>query len=285
MRDIPHAPPTTRSTTEPQFLTVAGRRLFALKITPTGPVRGALLYLPPFAEEMNRCRSHAVAQARALAAIGYTTLILDPSGTGESDGEITDPDWATWQADAIGAAQWLAAQSRLPLTLWGVRTGALLVADVADSGQVAVDRLLFWQPVLDGALFINQHLRLRLASLMVHDGERETSETIRARLAAGEAVEIAGYPLSGRMADSLAARKLAASSTLARHRLAWIEMAAKAEQPLGPASRKLLDALASAGAPPAQTAVAAGPLIWQLQEREDAPALMAATVSLMEATA
>lgn len=269
------------STAKPFFLQLNGRRLFALQFSPTGPSTGAVLYLPPFAEEMNRCRSHVAAQARALAGIGFICLIVDLYGTGESDGDITDPDWSMWQADAIAAAKWLAGETGHPVTLWGARTGALLAADVADSGQVAIDRLLFWQPVLDGSLFLTQYLRLRMASLMLHDADRETTETIKARLAAGEIVEIVGYPLSGRMADGLAARHLSTNTSLKRLDTIWIEMAAKSEQPLAMASRRLLDSLAATGAPPASTSVVVGPLVWQLQQREEAPALLATTLALM----
>ena len=49
----------------PVFLPLNGRRLFGLQIVPVGrPCTGALLYLPPLNEEMNRCRAHVVLQAR-----------------------------------------------------------------------------------------------------------------------------------------------------------------------------------------------------------------------------
>ena len=55
--------------TLPGFVEVAGRRLFTLEFIPGGACRGAVLYLPPFAEEMNRLRSHVAAQARALVGL------------------------------------------------------------------------------------------------------------------------------------------------------------------------------------------------------------------------
>ena len=60
---------TRSSTSHPQFLTLNGRRLFALRIEPVGPCRGSVLYLPPFAEEMNRCRSHVAAQPMSRRAV------------------------------------------------------------------------------------------------------------------------------------------------------------------------------------------------------------------------
>jgi exosortase A-associated hydrolase 2 len=271
---------TRSARAQPLFLELNGRRLFGLQIVPTGPCTGALLYLPPFNEEMNRCRSHVVMQARSLAARGWHCLLLDPHGTGESDGQVTDGDWDHWLADAAAAGQWLVRATGQPLAVWGIRTGALLAAELAHQPGAAVSRLLFWQPVLDGKLFVNQHLRLRIASQMVHDGAQETTESIRAQLAAGEAVEVAGYPLTGRLADAIAARRMVDFTGMARARIDWLEIVAKAEQPLLPASRKLTDALTAASARVA-TATVVAPPIWQLQKREDAPGLQTASLALM----
>ncbi|MDE2161212.1 MAG: hydrolase 2, exosortase A system-associated, partial [Burkholderiales bacterium] len=192
----------------PRFLELGGRRLFALDIVPAGSCRGAVLYLPPFTEEMNRCRAHAARQARALAALGYRCLLLDYHGTGESGGSTPEGDWDLWLDDARRAARWLADDSALPLTVWGVRTGALLAARLAAARETDVERLLFWQPVLDGKQFLNQHLRLRIATQIVHAEARETTESIRARLRAGETIEVGGYPLTPALAEGLAAMRL-----------------------------------------------------------------------------
>lgn len=272
------APRATEMT--PMFLTLNGRRLFALQVAPRGAVQGTVLYLPPFAEEMNRCRNHVAATARALAARGQRVLLLDLYGTGESDGQIAEPDWGLWRDDAVAAARGLHADAGgLPLTLWGLRTGALLAADVAAAApELPLARLLFWQPVLDGKTFINQHLRLRMASQLVHDGDRETSESLRARLAAGEPIEVAGYPLSGAMADSLGARRIGDLPSLARQPLAWIDVVTRPDQKLALPSQKLVDSLRAAGGQVEVQQVVA-PQIWQTNDREHAPALLDATVA------
>lgn len=272
------APRSSRA--QPLFLELNGRRLFALHITPTGPSTGAVLYLPPFAEEMNRCRSHVASMARALATTGQQCLLLDPVGTGESQGEITDSDWNHWRDDALAAARWLRSQGAGPLTLWGIRTGALLAAEVAAGADFAIDRLLYWQPVLDGKMFLNQYLRLRIASQLVNDADRETTEQIRERLSAGEAIEIAGYPLTGRLADALAARRLAAVQPPAGTRVDWIEVVAKPEQPMALPSRKLVDTWLGAGTSVRAETVAC-PMIWQLHRRDDAPQIEALTLRMM----
>ena len=72
----------------PFFLEVSGRRLFAVHHPPVDGRRvlGHVLCVPPFNEEMNRCRSMITLQARALALLGIGTLLLDLHGTGDSAG-------------------------------------------------------------------------------------------------------------------------------------------------------------------------------------------------------
>lgn len=271
---------TRTSITRPLFLEFNGRRLFAVEMIPTGPCTGAVLYLPPFAEEMNRLRSHAAAQARAFAALGLRTLLLDHYGTGESEGGTADVDWTIWRDDSMAAARWLHEQSGHTPTAWGARTGALLAAELAADSSAPVSRLLFWQPVSDGQVFLTQYLRLRIASQVVSDGERETTEMLLQRLHAGEVVEVAGYPLTGGMADALAQRRLGSLLQHGRQPVAWIEVVAKPEQPLAPASRRVLQDLAEGRA--VQSRAAACPMVWQVAKRVDAPELIAATLDSMQ---
>jgi exosortase A-associated hydrolase 2 len=267
------------STARAAFVTVNGRRLYTLQIVPTGAVRGSILYLPPFVEEMNRCRASVAAMARLLAARGWQVMLPDHVGTGESEGEIADGRWEHWRDDAAALAAQLQADSGHVPMLWGIRLGALLAAELVHTGAVSARRLLFWQPVLDGKLYLNQHLRLRIASQLVADGERETTDSIRKRLAAGEDVEVAGYVMTDALAAAFERRRMADwQAALAGTRLHWLEMVAQPQQPLGVPSRKLVDALTAAGAQ-VQTETVACPLIWQMYEKFDAGALLQATLA------
>src|SRR5512143_2367551 len=134
----------------PQFINTPAGRLFTLYFPAHGRPRGALLYLPPLAEEMNRCRSLASAQARSLAKGGYAALLLDHFGTGDSTGELKDATWDIWHADLDAGAAWLEQQTGLPVMLWGCRLGALLAAEAASRAPERFRRLLFWQHVIDG---------------------------------------------------------------------------------------------------------------------------------------
>jgi hypothetical protein len=73
----------------PAFIDGSGGRLFTLYFAPDAAVsaRGGLLFIPPFAEELNRSRHMVVKTARALAAAGWGVLLLDLFGTGDSEGD------------------------------------------------------------------------------------------------------------------------------------------------------------------------------------------------------
>lgn len=264
----------------PHFHGVNGRRLFGLTWQPDGPTKGTVLYLPPMAEEMNRCRTHVADTARALAAAGWRCLLLDPYATGESEGDSDEADWDTWVADTVELTRQLSA-AHGPIALWGVRTGALLAAEAARHARQQVCRLLFWQPVLDGALFLNQTLRLRIASQMVHEGAKETTDSLRRQLADGETLEVAGYPLPGRLAMALNERKMAALCQDTTLPVSWLEVVSAAGGAPSPASRKAIDAWPST----VQLQTVVCPMVWQVYDREHAPDLVSGTLALLDRSA
>ncbi len=274
----PHAP-ASPTVAVPEFVTVNQRRLFTLTWQPAGhqAPTGTVLYLPPLAEEMNRCRSHVADTARALAAQGWRCVLLDPYATGESEGDSEAADWDLWVADAATLVERLAA-GHGPIVLWGVRSGALLAAEVASRVPQQVQRLLFWQPVLDGSLFLNQTLRLRIASQMVHDGAKESTDSLRRQLAEGHTLEVAGYPLPGRLAMALNERRMAVLSQGLTLPVCWLEVVSAEGAAPAPASRKAIEAWPV----PVLLHTVACPMVWQVHGREDAPGLADTTLRLLQ---
>ena len=199
------------SVPEARFLPVNGSDRFCLLHLPADRPRGSILYLHPFAEEMNRARAVAARQARAFAAAGYAVLQIDLQGCGDSAGDFSDATWPGWHADALAAAELLQDRFDAPLCLWGLRSGALLAGEVARALPSGV-ALLLWQPVLSGRQHLQQFLRLSLAADMLEgraDREKGSSTTLLAQLDSGRAVEIAGYTLAPALALGLAASALA----------------------------------------------------------------------------
>lgn len=264
------------------FLATAQGERFCLYHAPQGSCRGALVYVHPFAEEMNKARRMAALQARALAARGYGVLLIDLHGCGDSDGDFSDARWQGWKDDLAAASAWLLARLDCPVGLWGLRLGALLALDYARGAAQPVAQLVLWQPVTDGALFLTQFLRLRLAGAMLDQGAAAGGGTaaLRATLAAGDALEVAGYLLAPGLAsalDTLDAGKLAPPCPT--H---WLEIVASAERGLPPGAARIRAAWERDGAPPMVRTVACAPF-WATQESAECPALIDATIAALEA--
>lgn len=189
---------------EPFFLEGAPGQRFCLFHPPARRCRGALLYVHPFAEEMNRSRRMAALQARALAARGYGVLQIDLHGCGDSSGDFGDARWETWRDDLARGAAWLDARLGAPLTLWGLRLGALLALDYARQARRAPARMLLWQPVTRGSAYLTQFLRLRMAGDLLEGGAAQAGTgALRQALLDGEMLEIAGYDLAPALAAAI----------------------------------------------------------------------------------
>lgn len=265
----------------PLFIDGARGRLFGVFFPSTVRPRGSYLYLPPFAEEMNRCRALAAEQARRFAQIGVQSLLLDPFGTGESEGGLEEASWEQWADDARQAARWLQAETGGQPGLWGMRLGALLASQLLAETPQAFSRLLLWQPVTSGKQFMTQYLRLRVAWLMERGQKGETTESIRADLASGSVVEVAGYPLSGTLVAGIdQARFPQAPAALGGCRIDWFEHAATRDKPLSIAASKAVAELEACHATVA-TRIFTGPPVWQLHERDEMPSLIDDTLALL----
>jgi pimeloyl-ACP methyl ester carboxylesterase len=99
--------------------TLDGTDEWMMRIGPAG--RPALLFLSPMFEEMNRTRALLAATMRGLAARGWTCLLPDLPGTGESPRRLEDCSWDNW----IGAVRAVAAATNLAAVA-SLRGGALL---------------------------------------------------------------------------------------------------------------------------------------------------------------
>ncbi len=261
------SPAPVRVLARPFFLDVPEGRLFAVYRCPEGPVRGNVLCVPPFNEEMNRCRSMVTLQANALAQQGVGTLLLDLLGTGDSTGEYRDGRWELWLDNIRAGMAWLDEQPGACTLLWGIRLGAMLAAEVHGGLGQKEPGLMLWQPILDGKQYFTQFLRLRLAAQMYRtDVAKETTASLRAQLAAGETVEISGYEIHPELAQALDARRLETLPPAPGAPVLWLEnVPATAEGP-GSASQKVLDAWSGAGVL-AEVLTFEGPQFWQVHER------------------
>lgn len=243
---------------------------------PVSPVRGIVVHLPAFAEEMNRCRRMVAVQARELARIGYAVLLIDLLGCGDSSGESGDASWSDWLADAELAIGWMRSRWEAPLWLWGLRAGCLLAAEVA--ARHANASLLLWQPPATGRSVLQSFLRLKAAGLLAagDGGGKRVVDELRQQLAEGRPIEVAGYVISADLALGLERAVLDPGEGGGRP-AAWLEITARDNPALLPASLPVLQRLTQRGWS-VRTEAVKGPSFWQTTETEVAPQLVAASL-------
>lgn len=244
-----------------------------------------VVYVHPFAEEMNKARRMAAMQSRALADSGLAVLQMDLLGCGDSAGDFGDASWDAWVADVQAACvlarelfgrDWPRAACP-PMWLWGLRAGSLL-ACAASAGMPETINLLFWQPTPVGKAVLQQFLRLKVAAAMGQAEGKSVSEQLRADLSAQRHVEVAGYRLGPRLASGL--ERAVLEPPVLAGRLLWMETSARDDLSLLPASQGVIARWKAAGLH-VQSHVAAGPAFWNTVEIEDAPALLSATTEFM----
>ena len=262
----------------PFFLQSDKGRRFLIHHPCTGTCKGSVLYVHPFAEEMNKSRRMAAMQARALAKIGYTVLLIDLYGCGDSSGDFKDASWEIWKEDLKLALDWLKTQHDLPVTLWGLRLGALLALDFSNDADFPPEKIVLWQPVQSGETYLAQFLRLRLANAMIAGKEKVSLQDLKRELASNGTLEIAGYDLPHELAESISRLKLEELGRpgVPRH---WLETMPDANAELSPAASRIVGAWQNRGIP-VQVHKTQGEPFWSTQEITDCMDLITKTTQI-----
>lgn len=248
-----------------------------------GQLRGRVVYVHPFAEEMNKSRRMAAMQARALAAAGFSVLQIDLHGCGDSSGDFGDASWQGWIDDVVLAVAWLrdrdVAHAQAPLWLWGLRAGCLLAAEAAAHVSEACN-FLFWQPATAGKLLLQQFLRLKLASDMLSGNSKGLMDAMHQQLSQNQSLEIAGYTLAPALATGLEQSRLTPQHAAPTYRVEWFEVSSRDDAPLSPVAMQAQARWTDASYQLRSHSVQ-GPSFWQTTEIEDAPNLIAATTAAL----
>jgi len=267
---------------DPFFLDTFQGKRFCLYHHPAKPFfRGdAVLYIHPFAEEMNKSRRMAALQSRAFAAAGLGVLQIDLCGCGDSEGDFADADWEIWKQDIACARQWLIQQGFISIHIWGLRLGALLALDYAREATQDFIQFILWQPVLNGQSFLTQFLRLQLGKELIAANSSGASNVkqLREQLHAGHSLEIAGYTLAPALAaaiDSLKINQLA----IVNQTIHWFEIVPQTGREQSPAGKVVFEAWQQAGVN-VKVNLLAGLPFWATQEISECPELITATTDL-----
>jgi exosortase A-associated hydrolase 2 len=260
------------------FLDGAAGRIFcvgSLRAEATG-LRGRMLIIGPFAEEMNKSRHLLSSLVRSADAAGFEVLMPDLYGTGDSEGDFGDATLDIWRGDLDAALA--RTHAELPLVVVGLRAGALLATDLA--GRHTVSCLTLLHPQTDGRQQLTQILRLRIAGGMRPGGEKETTAQLRQRFAAGEVLEIAGYRVSGALAAGLESLMIADLPLGAVEQINWIEVAPDADRPLMSGNQHVIDHWTALGKT-VNTAVVACDEFWGTQEISQCRAMIDQVMTML----
>lgn len=173
------------------------RRLFGVFDEPP-PGRlselGAVLCYPHGADYDGAFRSYRLLASR-LAKAGVHVLRFDYLGTGDSAGDLDEASVPEWTDNIVTALHELRTAHELrEISLVGLRLGATLAALAAAECQV-VDRVLLWEPVVDGGEYVRTLRVLHRAWL--EDELRQGREALSAD------DEALGYRLTDRLRTDL----------------------------------------------------------------------------------
>lgn len=191
--------PAVSNSEKPFFFQNGSNHLFGIlhrSTTAKTQTQGFVFCHPCFEEKLWAHRVF-VGMARELAQRGYPVLRFDYMGHGDSDGVFEQATVTTRLADIGSAVQMLRKETGVAqVSLLGLRLGATL-ASLSANSLPGVTRLVLWDPIVDGAAYMQEVLLSNLATQSaVHQKILYTREQLVAQMQAGQSVNIEGYGLT-----------------------------------------------------------------------------------------
>jgi alpha/beta superfamily hydrolase len=191
---------------EPFFFGSVGRRLYGAYHLPAEPARDCgLLICNPIGQEYVRSHRACLNLAQRAAQAGFAALRFDYSGAGDSAGDDVEANLDVWKDDIRCAMDELCDRSGVgAVCLAGLRFGASLAAAVA-SERRDVAGLVLWDPVVDGAAYLEQVTVQHQETIWRFlDQPKQQARAPRPR-------ELLGFPIGDRLYDEIAAVDLLAA--------------------------------------------------------------------------
>jgi uncharacterized protein len=137
----------------------AARQLYGV-FHPAAPAHSkgvGVLVCSPLGQEAIRFHRMMRVLGDRLASRGIGVMRFDCFGVGESAGEDEDGELLGWRNDVLLAHQELLRRSRATRTIWlGARLGASIAALASNQLPAPVDRLILWEPVVDGRRYLGE---------------------------------------------------------------------------------------------------------------------------------
>ena len=195
---------------EPLYFDQPANQKFGVYHPPrnSGGIEKAVLICSPLMQENIRAYRACQELATQLSYVGYHVLRFDYSGTGDSAGDITDQDLLAWREDINFASAELKEISGLDfISIIGIRMGATLAASCEIK---QVDRLILWDPVVDGDDYLNNLKNIHRQILI----SREHFPFDRTDKTENGMRELVGFAMNDLLFSQIGSLKLSLSSTL-----------------------------------------------------------------------
>lgn len=235
----------------PFFFANAGYDLFGILHEPRLPRRDiGFVFCAPFGEEKLWAHRELVDFARELARRGYPILRFDYRGTGDSEGDFDAATPNACVADIQAAVAALRERSG-PLGgvgLLGLRFGATLAA-LAAASSAEVRHLILWSPIVRGAAYAQELLRVNLAMQLAQYKEvRHDRDALVQAMREGRTTNIDGYEISHAMYEEMCAIDLASAAPQPAVRALVVQVAPQTGAPASPELARLASLYAEGNA-------------------------------------
>ena len=169
---------------------------YSPKVSSASEPRKAVIFIPPFGEEMNRSKRMYILCARLLANNGCYSFCFDLSGTGDSEGAWGDFDYPDWLENLKDVIEYVQAKNFQKITFVSLRFGALIALDALSNVDVPIEKCIFWDPVDNGEVYMRQLIRMKIAASMAEHSIKITTKDILEEFNSKGSVEIGGYQIS-----------------------------------------------------------------------------------------
>ena len=265
---------------EPFFFPAPSHRLFGVYHAAEGAARLPYVFCHPFGEEKLWTHRVFVTFARALVRRGHPVLRFDYRGNGDSSGDFSASSIATALEDVGVAVETVKARTGASsVGLLGLRLGASIAA-VAAEERADVARLVLWAPIVDGARYAQDLLRINITTqLAVYREVKQDRVALVEAMKQGETANVDGYAMGFAMYDGLCRLSLKGAPASVPHPALVVQLDRAAQAPTQPEPTAL-----AARYPAGVIAQAQEEPFWKEIERfyDTAPNLFTATLDWMD---
>jgi exosortase A-associated hydrolase 2 len=229
-----------------RFIELNDRSIFLRGVFGVSVNEVAIVILAPFGDEMNKSRHLYRELMVGLLKFDMHSFLYDPTGTGDSQGDLSEITLHFWQQELCDFISYLKKLGYQKICFVASRFSSLQLMDLLANYDLALklEKIVLWQPYFEVKQFIQHIFRVKIAEQM-SQGEKLKQVEIVNQLDNGQSVEIAGYTITKQFYLSLLDIKSFNLIPHSAHRIniLWLDISLIQQQ--NPTTTKLLSEMAS----------------------------------------